>query len=141
MYPAARGGQDAGITQPRDHPLADPCSWFNLETWGAPQTASKGGSPTTDSSGSSSPPDVGTTKEEPQWWNFLASRTERPPLPDGDGEDATTEWSDEMTERYSLGFSMPGEFKIQGSAKEWSLGCVISASWPPLAGCDAFHAT
>ena len=23
--PAARGGQDAGITQPRDHSLADPC--------------------------------------------------------------------------------------------------------------------
>ena len=24
--PVARGGQDAGITQPRDHSLADPCS-------------------------------------------------------------------------------------------------------------------
>ena len=24
--PAARGGQDAGITQPRDHSLADPCN-------------------------------------------------------------------------------------------------------------------
>ena len=24
--PVARGGQDAGITQPRDHPLADPCT-------------------------------------------------------------------------------------------------------------------
>ena len=23
--PAARGGQDAGITQPMDHSLADPC--------------------------------------------------------------------------------------------------------------------
>ena len=23
--PAARGGQDVGITQPRDHSLADPC--------------------------------------------------------------------------------------------------------------------
>ena len=22
---------------------------------------------------------------------------------------------------------------LQGSAKEWSLGCVITASWPPLA--------
>ena len=24
--PAARGGQDAGITQPKDHPLANPCT-------------------------------------------------------------------------------------------------------------------
>ena len=58
------------------------------------QTASKGGGPA-DSSGSSSA-DTGATNKEPQWWNFLASRTE-PTLLD---EDASTEWSEEMTERY-----------------------------------------
>ena len=26
--PVARGGQDAGITQPRDHSLADPCTYI-----------------------------------------------------------------------------------------------------------------
>ena len=68
-----------------------------MESWGDPQTASKGGSPS-DSSESSSPSDVGTAneKDEPQWWNFLASRTESPPLLDGE---ATTEWSDEMADR------------------------------------------
>ena len=28
--PAARGSQDAGITQPRDHPLADLCKDLNI---------------------------------------------------------------------------------------------------------------
>ena len=59
------------------------------------QTASKGGS-SADSSESSSA-DTGATNKEPQWWNFLASRTE-PTLSD---EGASTEWSEEMTERYS----------------------------------------
>ena len=29
--PAARGGQDAGITQPRDHFLADPCTGMRIK--------------------------------------------------------------------------------------------------------------
>ena len=28
--PVARGGQDAGVTQPRYHSLADPCMYFFL---------------------------------------------------------------------------------------------------------------
>ena len=30
-------------------------------------------------------------------------------------------------------YDTPPSGNIQGSAKEWSLGCVITASWPPLA--------
>ena len=30
MRPAARGGQDAGITQPRDNSLADPCIYVRV---------------------------------------------------------------------------------------------------------------
>ena len=29
--------------------------------------------------------------------------------------------------------TLPVPVSVQGSAKEWSLGCVIPASWPPLA--------
>ena len=76
-----------------------------MESWDDPQTASNGGSPSYSSESSPSDADVGKTNknDEPQWWNFLASRTESPPLLDGE---ATTEWSDEMTDGYEFGFSM-----------------------------------
>ena len=32
--PVARGGQDAGITQPREHSLADPCKQMeDMNVW------------------------------------------------------------------------------------------------------------
>ena len=37
--------------------------------------------------------------------------------------------------------SLPTSAVVQGSAKGWSLGCVIPASRPPLAAGGAFHAT
>ena len=46
------------------------------------------------SNGTSSPDTEGTTSEEPQWWNFLAPRTEMPMTQEEEEEeDATsTEW-------------------------------------------------
>ena len=38
-----------------------------------------------------------------------------------------------MYEFNKLDDIVDGKTHIQGSAKEWSLGCVIPASWPPLA--------
>ena len=43
-----------------------------------------------------------------------------------------------MYEFNKLDDIVDGKTHIQGSAKEWSLGCVIPASWPPLAAGACF---
>ena len=49
--------------------------------------------------------------------------------------------SDLMSSQGGIGADLLELPHVQGSSKRWALGCVIPASWPPLAAGGAFHAT